>query len=244
MSPEIRRTPEGTKLATHEDERLPQQPLLIVVSGPSGAGKDTIVRPLLAEPRFKKVVTCTDRPPRAGEIHGEDYYFITREQFSACVQAGDFAEHVVTGLSRKGTLKSELQGILTGMKHVIWRIDMTRASTVRTFISENLPPEISPQILERTLTICVGVSSLFTLWPRIKERQPDMTRAEFVERMRPDWEYWMRHGHTFDAVVFNDNPLPGQTKEDVVADGISRFKDIVAAKEKELITLHPTTEPA
>ncbi|MGA8924343.1 MAG: guanylate kinase, partial [Candidatus Dormiibacterota bacterium] len=68
--------------------------LLIVISGPSGVGKDTIIQRLLELDRnLKYSVSCTTRAPRAGEVDGENYTFVTRERFERLVEEGAFLEH-------------------------------------------------------------------------------------------------------------------------------------------------------
>jgi guanylate kinase len=71
-----------------------EPPILFILSGPSGAGKGSVMRALLARvPRLTKVVTYTTRPPRAGEIDGVDYHFVSVEQFLQLVQAGQIFEY-------------------------------------------------------------------------------------------------------------------------------------------------------
>lgn len=86
---------------------------IVVLSGPSGSGKTTIVNRLLRESPVKlvKSVSATTRPPRPGEVHGEAYYFMTREEFKARLERGEFLEHAeVFGVGYYyGTLKSELE---------------------------------------------------------------------------------------------------------------------------------------
>src|SRR5450759_5511710 len=67
--------------------------ILFVVSAPSGAGKSTLCDALRQTPNFVYSVSCTTRPPRAGEIEGEDYHFLSESDFVARVKAGEFLEH-------------------------------------------------------------------------------------------------------------------------------------------------------
>ena len=67
--------------------------ILFVVSAPSGAGKTTLCDALRQTPDFVYSVSCTTRPPRAGEIEGEDYHFLSESDFLARVKAGEFLEH-------------------------------------------------------------------------------------------------------------------------------------------------------
>ncbi len=74
-----------------------------VLVGPSGTGKTTIARDLVAEvPRLRRAVTCTTRPPRAGEREGFDYFFVSEEQFDFLLASGKLVEHTIYGGSRYG----------------------------------------------------------------------------------------------------------------------------------------------
>jgi guanylate kinase len=87
-----------------------------VLVGPSGTGKTTIARALVAEfPRLRRAVTCTTRPPREGEREGVDYYFVSEEQFDFLLAAGKLVEHTIYGGRRYGLpvdqfLEAELAG--------------------------------------------------------------------------------------------------------------------------------------
>src|ERR1700674_5914246 len=82
--------------------------ILFVISAPSGAGKTTLVDALRQTPDFVYSVSCTTRPPRAGEIEGEDYQFISEPDFLARVRAGEFLEHAKVHEHYYGTLRKPL----------------------------------------------------------------------------------------------------------------------------------------
>ena len=86
------------------------RPLLIVVSGPAGSGKTTLCMRLTESyPQFiHRVITCTTRPPRVGEIDGEDYYFLTRQEFEAQFAAGKFLEKAVVHNNLYGCRKADI----------------------------------------------------------------------------------------------------------------------------------------
>ena len=86
-----------------------EQPLLVVLSAPSGAGKTTLCQQLLeARPAFARAITCTTRPPRTGERDGVDYHFLTPEHFQERLDRGDFLEHATVYNRSYGTLRSEV----------------------------------------------------------------------------------------------------------------------------------------
>lgn len=129
---------------------LPQPPpLLIVVSGPSGVGKDAALRRMqeLKYP-FHFLVTNTTRPKRANEVEGEDYHFITKEQFRAMEERGEFLERAVVYGFEYGNLKRDVRDGLERGQDVIMRIDVQGAATLKKLVPEAvfimlLPPSMS-----------------------------------------------------------------------------------------------------
>jgi len=104
----------------------------IILSAPSGGGKTTIARRLLAErDDLGYSVSCTTRSPRPGEKDGRDYHFLSRDDFQAHVKAGDFAEWAEVHGDLYGTLDSEVRGVLRGRKHAILDIDVQGARQLR-----------------------------------------------------------------------------------------------------------------
>ena len=83
---------------------------LLVISGPSGAGKDTVVRRMLEQhPEIEMSVSATTRAPREHEVDGVDYYFLKKEDFEKRLEQGDVLEHVKYCDNYYGTLKSEIE---------------------------------------------------------------------------------------------------------------------------------------
>jgi len=105
--------------------------VLFVISAPSGAGKTTLVEALRQTPNFLYSVSCTTRPPRAGEIEGEDYQFLSDTDFRARVQAGDFLEHAQVHGDFYGTLRGPLLENLNKGIDVLIDIDTQGAATIR-----------------------------------------------------------------------------------------------------------------
>ena len=106
-------------------------PLLIVISAPSGGGKTTLCQQLLARhPEMTRAITCTTRPPRAGEVNGRDYYFMNQEEFSRRVEAGSFLEHARVFDQSYGTPKPEVLDKLRQGRDVLLNIDVQGAATV------------------------------------------------------------------------------------------------------------------
>lgn len=105
--------------------------ILFVVSAPSGAGKTTICSALRQKPDFVYAVSCTTRAPRPGEVDGKDYHFLTEEEFTRRIAAGEFLEHAEVHGRRYGTLKSDvLENLATGVD-VLLDIDIAGAASIR-----------------------------------------------------------------------------------------------------------------
>ena len=98
---------------------------VFVITGPSGVGKGTLIRGLLARvPELELSVSATTRAPRPGEQDGVDYHFLTPEQFEARVASGDFVEHAEYSGNRYGTLRSELDRHLQDGAGVVLEIEV------------------------------------------------------------------------------------------------------------------------
>lgn len=128
---------------------------LFIVSAPSGAGKTSLVRALLADDTGVSVsVSFTTRPPRAGEREGIDYHFVERERFLAMIEAGEFLEHAEVFGNYYGTGRMEVAARLAQGSDVILEIDWQGAQQVRQAFPEAvgifiLPP--SGEVLRERL---------------------------------------------------------------------------------------------
>ncbi|MBC7979653.1 MAG: guanylate kinase [Armatimonadetes bacterium] len=105
--------------------------MLLVVSGPSGSGKTTLCRRLANEGEARYSISCTTRPARPGEVNGRDYYFLTRGEFEAKRDAGDFLESAEVHGNLYGTLSSEVTGHLCLGSDVVMDLDVQGAAKVR-----------------------------------------------------------------------------------------------------------------
>ena len=105
--------------------------ILFVISAPSGAGKTTLCTALRQKPDFVWSVSCTTRPPRPGEIEGEDYHFLTREEFGRRLDGGEFLEHAEVHGNRYGTLKAPVLENLRNGIDVLLDIDTRGAANIR-----------------------------------------------------------------------------------------------------------------
>lgn len=115
------------------------QPLLIVISGPSGVGKDSVLQ------RMKErgsplhfVVTATTRPKRPDEIDGVDYFFVSHDEFAEMIRQDALLEHAIVYNDHKGIPKQQVRHALASGKDVVMRIDVQGARTIRSLCPEAL----------------------------------------------------------------------------------------------------------
>jgi guanylate kinase len=110
---------------------------LIIISGPSGAGKGTLVDRVVARvPRVWVSVSATTRQPRPGEVYGEDYLFLSPEDFQRRIDEGDFLEWAEVHGNRYGTLRSSVEDMLEEGRDVILEIDPQGAFQVKAVMPE------------------------------------------------------------------------------------------------------------
>ena len=115
------------------------QPLLVVISGPSGVGKDTVIQ------RMKErklplhfVVTATTRLPRPNERHGVDYFFVSHDQFAEMIEQDELLEYAIVYNDYKGIPKQQVREALGSGKDVVMRIDVQGAATIRELCPDAL----------------------------------------------------------------------------------------------------------
>ncbi len=124
----------------------PPNPLLIVISGPSGVGKDTVLEEMKSRGLpFHFVITATTREPRPDEIDGVNYFFLSEDEFAKMIEEGELLEYAVVYQDYKGIPKSQVRKALASGKNVIMRIDVQGAETVRKLAEDALLIFLSPQ---------------------------------------------------------------------------------------------------
>jgi guanylate kinase len=169
---------------------LPEEPpLLIILSGPSGAGKDS-VRDLLLEwqPMMHRVVTVTTRPPRPGEVEGRDYHYIDEATFDAILSTDGFLEHAFVYDHRNGVPRIEIEDPLAFGRDAIARIDVQGAGTLQRLLPQALLIFIAPPSVEETAR-------------RMRDRGLDTEEQQ--ARRRDIAQREMDAAHQFDHVVVN-----------------------------------------
>ena len=136
---------------------LNRKGLLLVVSGPSGAGKGTICKALLNKnDQIKLSVSATTRKPRNGEIHGVNYFFIEKEEFTKMIENGEFLEHAQIYDNFYGTPKAAIIECLEKGQDVILEIEMQGARQIKEVYPEGVFIFVLPPSLEELKSRIVG----------------------------------------------------------------------------------------
>jgi len=121
-------------------------PMLIVISGPSGVGKDSVLEVMKSRGLpFHFVITATTRAPRPDERDGVDYFFLSQDEFARMIDEGELLEYAVVYQDYKGIPKSQVREALASGKNVIMRIDVQGAETVRKLAKDALLIFLTPQ---------------------------------------------------------------------------------------------------
>ena len=181
----------------------PAFPLLVVIAGLSGAGKDSVVKKLQERGcPFFFVVTVADRPPRSGEVDGRDYYFVTHDEFLAMSARGEFLENAVVYEQNKGIPRAHVLEALHSGKDVVVRVDVQGASTVKGLIPAAVTIFLTVESEEE---LVLRLRARGTESPKELKKRIKTARKE-LERMRE-----------FDYVVVNRHDLLEKAVDDVVA---------------------------
>lgn len=179
------------------------EPLLIVISGPSGAGKDTVID-LMKERGlpFHFVVTATTRRPRPTETHGVDYFFLSKDEFAEMIEQNELLEYAIVYNDFKGIPKQQVRDALKTGNDVIMRIDVQGASTIKSlcpgalliFLTTQTEDELAERLRERRSETDDGLKL------RIATARQEMKRIDM-----------------FDYVVINRDGHLNETVETILA---------------------------
>ncbi|MCB9907801.1 MAG: guanylate kinase [Planctomycetes bacterium] len=157
---------------------------MLLISGPSGCGKSTICKRLLKDPRVVFSVSATTRPKREGEVNGRDYYFLTREEFRAKRDRGEFIEWANVYGNLYGTLRAPMeQAIEKGFVYLV-EIDVQGALQLREIGEPGLFVFIAPPSFEDLEARLIGRGSES---PESLQRRLSKARDEYQERAKYDY---------------------------------------------------------
>jgi guanylate kinase len=165
--------------------------LLVVISGPSGVGKDTLIRRLLEhDSNLRYSVSFTTRGPRRGEVDGVNYSFVTRDRFQKMVDEGAFLEHAVYDGNLYGTLKERVDDARDAGHDILLKIEVQGAEQVRDRAPDGLYIFLAPPSTDE-------------LDRRQKHRNSESAEAMASRRTIADRE--MTYAFRYDHVVVNDD---------------------------------------
>ncbi|MFO7842373.1 MAG: guanylate kinase [Bacteroidales bacterium] len=164
---------------------------LFIFSAPSGSGKTTIVKKLLAENiGLEFSVSATNRPKRENEIHGKDYYFLSTDDFKQRIEKDEFVEWEEVYYNRfYGTLKSELQRIWNKGKHVVFDVDVVGGLNIK----KKYP--------QKALSIFVMPPNIKVLEQRLRNRSTDSNEDIKIRVAKAKME--LEFAHQFDLTILN-----------------------------------------
>jgi len=185
-----------------------REPLLIVVSGPSGVGKDSTLKRMQERGLpLHFVVTATTRPPRPEEEEGVDYLFVSHDEFAEMIEQGELLEYAIVYNDYKGIPKAQVREALTSGKDVILRIDVQGAATIR---------ELFPDALLIFLTTQDEDELVRRLVARKTEKREGIKLRIATARQE------LKHIDEFDYVVVN--------REDQLDETVDKIEAIICAE--------------
>jgi len=177
---------------------------LVVVTGFSGAGKDTLIERFLTKRSdFEAVVTHSTRPQRKGEIPGVHHHFVSFNEFESLIQKGEMLEYVKYGSFYKGTTKSAFSKVKEG-KNIVWRVDILRAATYEETFSQVFDAETSQILSKKSVRLFVKTPSHSTSFQRYVARdEKSLDIEEFKKRLKRDIYVYDRYKHKFPYIIVN-----------------------------------------
>ena len=164
---------------------------LFVISGSSGVGKGTVIKEFpKRNPDFKLSVSCTTRKPREGEVHGKNYFFLSREEFEACVKRNEFLEWAEFSGNLYGTQRPYIEEKLAQGKNLILEIDTKGALNVKKIIPEAILIFILPPSFEE-------------LEARLRGRHTETEEA--IQKRLESTKLELENSKNFDYQIVNDS---------------------------------------
>ncbi len=180
-----------------------KEPLLVVISGPSGVGKDSVIQRMKERNLpFHFVVTATTRPARPDEVHGVDYFFLSSDEFARMIEMDELLEYAIVYNDYKGIPKEQVRQALASGKDVLMRIDVQGAATIRA---------ISPQ----AVLIFLTTQNETELVNRLKARKSETPEGLNLRIATARKE--LKRINEFDYVVVNRDDKLDETVDKILA---------------------------
>jgi len=191
------------KSIAREFKEQEKRRILLIISGPTCAGKDVVMRKLLKRNKdMVRLVTTNSRPKRKGERQGVDYYFVTKKEFEKLIAKGAFYEWVEYRGHYRGGQKKHVKEALDSGKDVVWRIDVRGVKNIYKKVKKEVPNSVFVFLAEE----------LPVLEERMKKRATEDKKGIIWSKNRAKWE--LRQFGNYDYVVRNKQ---GQLKKTVEA---------------------------
>ncbi len=172
---------------------LARRGMMLIISSPSGAGKSTLSRRLLAaEPEMEMSVSVTTRPPRPGEVHGKDYYFVSHEEFARMRDNGELLEWAEVFGNFYGSPKKPVMEALARGRDVLFDVDWQGAQQITQAVGE-----------DDIVRVFIMPPSVEVLHERLRRRAQDP--EEVIARRMAQAAAEISHWPEYDYVIINDD---------------------------------------
>ncbi|MFA5129077.1 MAG: guanylate kinase [Patescibacteria group bacterium] len=184
--------------------------IFFIISGPSGAGEDSVIEGLSKKIKFKRVVTTVTRAKRPGETEGRPYHFVTVPKFKKMIKNKEFWEWARVYGDHRGVTHEELDRLSRKKILALWKVDYQGVETIK-----KKKPEV--------LSIFIYPPSLAVLEKRLARRGQDS--PEVIKKRMPFTKRWLKHRRGYDYIIVNRENKLGETVDRVFRILIQNLKE-------------------